>query len=143
MLDPNFRARGWSSPDAARAALLDVAPAVSLVLASFADEQALWGDRDPAAALARWRGYGVPLVVVKDGARGAWVDDNEAVGAEAVDRPVDTSGAGDAFNAGFVATLDERGPRRAARAGNRLAAQVVRHRGAVLPRNSMPALADL
>lgn len=46
-----------------------------------------------------------PLVIVKDGAKGAWVThdgDVRLVPGVPVDRVVDTTGAGDCFNAGFL-----------------------------------------
>lgn len=140
VLDPNYRASGWPGPQAARAALLDIAPHVSMVLASFADEETLWGDRAPGETLRRWQALGPSLVIVKDGGRGAWLNDGTLVATEAVPDVVDTSGAGDAFNAAFLARLDDVGPAKAASAGHRLAALVVASPGAVLPRERTPAL---
>jgi len=59
-------------------------------------------------AAARLRPY-VPLLVIKDGAQGAhtWQgDQHEFVPAISV-QPVDTTGAGDVFNAGFLTALRE------------------------------------
>jgi len=52
---------------------------------------------------------------------------------------VDTTGAGDSFNAGYLAArLSGRDPRAAVAAGRRLARVVVQHLGAVIPRDAMP-----
>jgi 2-dehydro-3-deoxygluconokinase len=52
---------------------------------------------------------------------------------------VDSSGAGDSFDAGYLAArIGGADPEAAARAGHRLAAAVVGHHGAVIPRAAMP-----
>ena len=77
-----------------------------------------------------------PGVVVKLGARGArvWLDGRETVVPAIPARAVDTTGAGDAWTAGFLHGLDcgwTTG--RAGRLGARLASAVVETNGAVLP----------
>ncbi|PSQ15397.1 ribokinase [Halobacteriales archaeon QS_8_69_26] len=77
-------------------------------------------DADDEAVAARLRELGVGTVVLTLGDDGALVDDGatpERVPAPSVD-PVDTTGAGDAFNAGFAVALAEgRSPVDAARFG--------------------------
>jgi 2-dehydro-3-deoxygluconokinase len=52
---------------------------------------------------------------------------------------VDTTAAGDSFAAAYLnARLSGRSPEAAAQSGHRLAGQVVRYRGAIIPRDAMP-----
>ena len=144
IFDPNYRAAGWSKAEEARAAIRALAPFVSVVMPTFCDEAALFGDTSPAATVERWRDWGAEQVIVKLGAQGCLVagpDGTQAVPAVTVHRVIDTTAAGDAFNAGFLAA---RGAGQdliqAAHAANRLAALVIQHRGAILPREQTPAI---
>jgi 2-dehydro-3-deoxygluconokinase len=50
---------------------------------------------------------------------------------------IDTTAAGDSFNAAYIAArLSGDNPAVAAAAGHRLAAEKVRHRGAIMPRSA-------
>lgn len=135
--DPNYRPRNWLSEEAAREAVLAFMPLVDIALPTFEDEQALWGDASTEETVRRWRQAGAATVVVKQGADGALVADRHGarmVGTQPV-RPVDTTGAGDSFNAAFLhGLLQGESPDDAARAGNVLAGCVIAHRGAILPR---------
>lgn len=77
----------------------------------------------------------VPVTVVKDGPRPAIVlagGQRFEVPAEPVDGVIDTTGAGDAFAAGFlVATLDGADPEEATKAGHQLAAAAIARVGAL------------
>src|ERR1700761_9449672 len=134
--DANFRARLWFSPAAAAAAFAELMPSVTLMLTSFADEEILWGDALAETTLARLLEAGVKIPVVKDGASGAMFHDDRGVRRVAplpVPRVVDTTAAGDAFNAGFIAGwLSGRGVEECCRLGNQVAGAVVQYPGAII-----------
>jgi 2-dehydro-3-deoxygluconokinase len=140
--DGNYRPRGWSDVQAAQRAFTDVLPLVDLALPTLEDEQALFGDADAAACLARLKGFGIKEIVVKRGAQGCLIDADGAafdVPPPKVVQPLDTTAAGDSFNAGYVAArIKGASPRDAASAGHRLAGAVIMSSGAVIPREAMP-----
>lgn len=142
--DPNYRPRGWSGPSAARAAIAEIAPFVTIALPTFEDEAALHGDAQPEATVERWRNLGAREVVAKLGPAGCLIadaDSQKRITTQAT-TAVDTTGAGDSFNAGYLAARRAGRPQaEAASFGNRLAGEVVRHRGAIMPRENMPTLA--
>ena len=144
VFDPNYRPEGWTSSEAARRSIDRIGEHVRVALPTLDDEAALYGETDADVALARWRERGTALVVLKCGAGGAVVqapgETAIRVPAQAVDHPVDTTGAGDSFNAAFLNGLvNGLRPADAAAAGNALAAAVILHRGAIIPREAMPA----
>jgi len=68
--------------------------------------------------------------------------EKEQVPVAVCDRPVDTTGAGDSFNAAFIAAKAKgRSTQEATQAGNTLASQVIRYPGAIVPFASMPDIA--
>jgi 2-dehydro-3-deoxygluconokinase len=142
--DPNYRARGWSDVCEARQAIESLASQVSIVLTTNDDEKSLFGHQDVDATFAYWQSAGVREVVVKRGAHGATVQAQSGSAQVPVADPVqviDSTGAGDSFNAAYLAARF-RGADcvEAARAGNLLAGTVVQVRGAILPVAQMPSL---
>lgn len=74
---------------------------------------------------------------MKLGAGGCRLPDGRLCAPPAVLNPVDTSGAGDAFNAGYLfARLSGEDPQTAALAGHRLAGWVIGRPGAIPPRDA-------
>lgn len=136
-MDSNFRARGWPDRERARRTFARFWRLADIAMPTFDDEKALWGDGTPAASTARLRALGVPEIVVKIGLEGAFLaggGGEEHVPCPAAVEPLDTTAAGDSFNAGYLAA--RRGgapPREAALRGHRLAGVVIQHRGAVVP----------
>lgn len=134
--DPNYRPRLWANADAAKAAIDAALAVVDVALPTFPDEQTLYGDASPDATAERLTRAGVAEIVVKDGDRPAFVFDNgrrESVPALKV-AAIDTTGAGDSFNGGYLAArLQGIPPAGAAARAHAVAAAVVQVRGALAP----------
>ncbi|WP_017578272.1 sugar kinase [Nocardiopsis kunsanensis] len=140
--DSNYRPVGWPGPEEARAAVSAVYELSTTALSTFEDEQALFGDASPEETVRRLRGEGVEEVVIKDGSRGCVVGvDGEPVHVPAgsVEKVVDSTAAGDSFNAGYLAgRFGGASVVEAARNGHALAAKVIAHPGAVIEDSSPP-----
>jgi 2-dehydro-3-deoxygluconokinase len=108
------------------------------------DERRLFGDADADACIARLRRMGIDEIVLKLGAEGSLVWSNHAptrVPPVAVSDVVDTTAAGDSFNAGYLfGRLTGRDAAAAAGLGGRLAAIKIQHPGAIMARGAMPEL---
>ena len=113
---------------------------VDIALPTYDDEAVLWGDPSPEATVERLQAFGIGEIVVKNGPNSALVTAggvSEFVPVPEVVEPVDPMAAGDSFNAGYIAArLSGDGPSTAATAAHRLAGQVIRHRGAIMPRTA-------
>jgi 2-dehydro-3-deoxygluconokinase len=137
--DGNFRPRGWRGDlSRTRTVFMEALKRVDMALPAYDDEAVLWGDPSPEATVARLQAFGIAEIVVKNGPNSALVaaaGGSEFVPVPEVVVPVDTTAAGDSFNAGYLAArLAGKPPAEAAAAAHQLAAQVIRHRGALMPR---------
>jgi 2-dehydro-3-deoxygluconokinase len=137
--DTNYRPRNWKGDlTRARAVYAEALKRVDIALPSFDDEATLWGDASPEATVERLAAFGISETVVKNAANPALVAANgtrEFVPVPAVVTPIDTTAAGDSFSASYLAArLAGRPPVDAVAAAHTLAAEVVRHRGAIIPR---------
>jgi len=145
VFDNNYRPRLWPDVVTAREAFARFSALASVALMTLDDEMALSGETDPAAQLIRTLALPCPEVVVKRGANPTWVRVAGQPCAEvptvAVPQVVDTTAAGDSFAGAYLAArLSGQTAAEAAAAGNRLAARVVQHRGAVIPAEAMADL---
>jgi 2-dehydro-3-deoxygluconokinase len=139
--DGNFRPSGWKGNLArARTVFMEALKRVDIALPTFDDEAVLWGDPSPESTVARLQAFGVGEIVVKNGPSSALVAAPGAlqfVPVPEILAPVDPTAAGDGFNAGYLAArLSGSEPEQAASAAHRLAADVLRHPGALLPRSA-------
>ena len=101
-LDVSTDPEGW--PDARRAKVLAVLPEVSVFFGNEAEVHGVLGTRDLRAAAKEAIAYGVDVLAVHQGAAGCTVATRRGslhVKSFRV-RPRNPTGAGDAFNAGFV-----------------------------------------
>ena len=133
--DGNYRPRLWS--DAATACLWrDRAIALcDIGLPTLADEVEMGEADDAADAAARWGADAGREIVVKLGGDGCLVDGNIVPVPQMVP-VIDSSGAGDAFNGGYLhARLTGATPVDAALAGHRLAGWNIGRRGAIPARD--------
>ena len=140
--DGNYRPRGWPDAATARTAFTSVLRETDIALPTFDDEAALFGDASPEATIERLRSAGVGEIAVKRGEQPCLVASGEATTPVSIAQPVtpvDTTAAGDSFNAGYLAArLGSATAVAAAEQGHRLASAVIRHRGAIIPREAMP-----
>lgn len=136
--DTNLRPRLWASEVEMREGL-DLGASVSdVVLPSFDEETALFGDRTPEDTIARYRAKGARIVAVKDGERPLTIWTQEA-GTHSymppATSPVDTTAAGDSFAAGLLTALAMGDPLDvAADRAMQLASRVIQHPGALVPK---------
>ncbi|MBO6520226.1 MAG: sugar kinase [Rhodospirillales bacterium] len=139
VFDPNFRPRLWQSPEDPVACYRAAAAVSDVVLCTEEDVGALFdgtGTRDLAML---WRTWGADTIVLRTGRTGSLVVDSDNVATPVEARfagtPVDTTGGGDSFNAGFIAAyLDHASAAAAAAYGHLVAGHVVTCPGAIVPR---------
>lgn len=137
--DGNFRPRDWKADlPRTRTVFAEALKRTDIALPAYDDEAMLWGDPSPDATIARLQAFGVGEIVVKNGPNSASLATGamrEDIPVPEVVTPVDATAAGDGFNAGYLAArISGSKPADAAQAAHRLAAHVLRHRGAIVPR---------
>ncbi len=133
--DPNYRHQLWS-PEELREAASELIPFVDYFLPNSSDDApALIGSDDPVAMVNHYRDLGVPVVAVTSGEDGAVIGSEDGIieiPAYSPGGPIDTTGAGDAFNGGFIhGLLNGMSAADAGRLGTATAGLKLRRRGAI------------
>ena len=142
--DPNYRSALWGSPGEARDWTGRVYHETDLAMPGFDDEKALFDDATPEHACNRLADMGITEVIMKNGSSPCLV----AAGQDIIhfpvtvqERVIDTTAAGDSFNAGYIASrLCGHDIAASIRAGETLAGRVIQHPGAIIPRDDTPPL---
>ncbi|WAC71490.1 sugar kinase [Roseateles sp. SL47] len=147
VFDNNYRPRLWPDAAVARAAFERAFSLATIALVTADDHQALFGLASPAAALAHAQDLSTPEVVIKRGADATLVRTAEdparwlTAQTQRVDKVVDTTAAGDSFAGAYLAKrLSGASAVEAAEYGNRVAARVIQHHGAIIPAEVMQDL---
>lgn len=104
--DPNLRPRLWSSGAEMTRTIMAGAAVCDIALPSFEDDARWFGDANPMVTAERYRAAGALTVVVKNGSDPVLYAEGTQTGqiaVRAVDQLVDSTAAGDSFNAGLFA----------------------------------------
>ncbi|MFU2079031.1 sugar kinase [Avibacterium endocarditidis] len=139
--DSNYRPKLWESVEKTQEIYTALLPFIDLALVTFDDEQALWGDSETTQSVQRLKDFGVKNIVLKQGKDGALFCDAQGneqhIATTPVANVVDTTSAGDAFNAGFLnGYLREKSPQQCCQQGNQVAGIVIQHKGAIIDKNA-------
>ena len=141
VMDNNYRPRLWPDASTARHWIDAALARATLGLITIDDHQALHALPDTASALDHAQGLQLPELVLKQGAQptllrcaGPW----QQVATEPVPQVIDTTAAGDSFAGAYLSRRLLGVPAASAAAfANRVAARVIQHPGALIPREAM------
>lgn len=132
VFDGNYRPKLWANAQEA-ANYRDKAIAIcDIGLPTFEDEFAISGFQSIEECAEHWRSFGAIELVVKDGVNGCLIGADCKVLPPAALKPIDTSGAGDAFNGGYLsARAAGYSIEQSAIAGHKLAGWAILNCGAI------------
>lgn len=105
--DPNLRLKLWTK-ERAREVIMELAAQADIVLPGVSEGAILVGETEPQKIAAKFLEMGVETVVVKIGKEGAYYASKtecKFVPGYPIEKVVDPIGAGDGFDAGFIAGM--------------------------------------
>ncbi|MDP4494154.1 MULTISPECIES: sugar kinase [Vibrio] len=142
--DTNYRERLWPTPAQAQECYEQMLALTHMALLTLDDEQKLYQEKTQNDTLTRLQAFGLAQLVLKSGSDGCMVvtqGKEQWVPTKVIHDVVDTTAAGDSFNAAYLYQwLSSYDAIQAALAGHTLAGQVIRHYGAIIAQEAMPAL---
>jgi 2-dehydro-3-deoxygluconokinase len=138
VFDTNYRAQGWPSAEVAATEMDAGSRVADIILPSLSDEHLLHPGTSVDDVILRYSDAGATEIVVKDGPGSVVVHsggETTRFETDAILAPVDTTGAGDSFNAGYL-HLRARGAqiRESVHLAQKVAAAVIAEHGAIVDR---------
>ena len=133
--DSNYRPRLWKDIQTARATNMAMWAQTDIALPSLDDEMDLFGETDEQQVVDRLASVGATFGALKRGPSGPRALGNDQVHQtyKAVDTVVDTTAAGDSFNAGFLGGLmTGHAMDSALMQGHALSSKVIQQKGAII-----------
>jgi 2-dehydro-3-deoxygluconokinase len=146
VFDNNFRPKLWPSLQVAQQIYLEAFNVCHTAMVTLDDHQAVFGHANLDDALRHAQAFDVPEMVIKRGADSTLVRETpdaswQSITTERVEHVVDTTAAGDSFAAGYLSRrLIGESAFLSAEFGNKVAARVIQHRGALIPLDAMQDL---
>ena len=140
--DSNYRPALWESKSAAKAIIDKAWSITDIALPSVDDELAIFEEANEAAVLTRFNNYSVTAGALKRGAAGPLslgqnTQEEVNITYPSAKKVVDSTAAGDSFNAGFLYTwLADNDHSGALLTGHNCAATVIGYAGAIVPMDS-------
>lgn len=140
--DSNYRPSLWGGKLKAQQVYRDILSITDLALLTDEDEIAIWNLKGDAL-IHHHQQLNVPILILKQGKNGALAmlvsQENILVPSLTVENVVDSTAAGDSFNAGFIAAYIKKcSLPDACMQGHELASRVIQYKGAIIPQASMP-----
>ncbi|OUR75925.1 hypothetical protein A9Q83_16275 [Alphaproteobacteria bacterium 46_93_T64] len=144
VFDGNYRPILWESREKAKYWYEQFWELCDVALAGAEDEHAVFEDGAAETTLNRLLSYRISEVVVKQGTGPVLLGTPSEI-TEAPIKPVmnvvDTTAAGDSFNAGYLyGRMTGQNMMTSARLGATLSASVIQHAGAIIPKTDMPEM---
>ena len=138
IFDGNYRPTLWTSEAVAQQSYRTMYQMTDIALPTLEDEAMLFHYSSPEEVIEAIKADGVKEIVVKMGDEGCVSSFNGSVEFVAAKptKPVDTTAAGDSFNAAYLAArFKDENVVDACNCGHSLASQVIQNKGAIIPRD--------
>ena len=139
VFDPNYRPALWSSLEETRKSYAQAFALAAVALPGVDDHAVLYGAKNADDVADYLEQLGVKEIVIKDGAASMLLSINgqrTVINVEPVKVVVDTTSAGDAFNAGYLsARILGKCTHQAAMFASKVSACVIQHKGAIVSKN--------
>ena len=137
--DPNLRPKLWNDKVEMRNVIMAGANLSDIILPSFDDEATWFSDPDPISTIKRYQNIGAETVIVKNGGKPVSYFSDQTIDTypiNSVRRVVDSTAAGDSFNAEILVGILQKIPlSEAIGNGANLAKRVIMGQGALVKSN--------